>query len=138
MLDSRKNKTAYNENKVVTMIGPGTLLTGELKCKGTIRVEGGIDGKVFSEDSIVVLESGKIKGDLLGGQVIVSGEVHGNIQAMDRIEITSKAKVVGDICAPRISIHEGVLFEGQCAMKKPDGVPPSKGGTDNNVGASGS
>ncbi|MCK5862922.1 MAG: polymer-forming cytoskeletal protein [Candidatus Hydrogenedentes bacterium] len=124
MLDSRKNKKAYNENKVVTMIGPGTLLTGELKCKGTIRVEGGIDGTVRSEDSIVVLESGKVKGDLMAGQVIVSGEVHGNIQAFDRIEITPKAKVVGDICAPRISIHEGVLFEGQCAMKAPGDLPP--------------
>jgi len=117
MLDTRKNKTAYNENKVVTMIGPGTLLTGELRCKGTIRIEGAIDGKVLSEDSVVVLESGKVKGDLIAGQVIVSGEVHGNIHAADRIEIMSKAKVVGDICAPRISIHEGVLFEGQCAMK---------------------
>ena len=122
MLDSRKNKTAYNENKVVTMIGPGTLLTGQLKCKGTIRIEGGIDGRVLSEDSIVVLESGKVKGDLIAGQVIVSGEVHGNIQAVDRIEITSKGKVVGDICAPRISIHEGVLFEGQCAMKANDNL----------------
>ncbi|HDP35141.1 MAG TPA: polymer-forming cytoskeletal family protein [Candidatus Hydrogenedentes bacterium] len=116
MLDSRKTKT-YNENKVVTMIGPGTLFTGELKCKGTIRIEGSVDGKVLSEDSIVVLESGRIKGDLSAGQVIVSGEVHGNIQAVDRIEITERGKVVGDICAPRISIHEGVLFEGQCAMK---------------------
>jgi cytoskeletal protein CcmA (bactofilin family) len=64
------------------------------------------------------LNRARVKGDLLGGQVIVSGEVHGNIHAaIDRIEITSKGKVVGDICAPRISIHEGVLFEGQCAMK---------------------
>lgn len=135
MLDSLKNKNTYNENKVVTMIGPGTLLTGELKCKGTIRIEGNIDGKVLSEDSIVVLESGKIKGDLAGGQVIISGEVHGNIQAIDRIEITSKGKVVGDICAPRISIHEGVLFEGQCAMKKPDGNFLSKN-TQEKAGAS--
>jgi cytoskeletal protein CcmA (bactofilin family) len=136
MLDSLKNKNTYNENKVVTMIGPGTLLTGELKCKGTIRIEGNIDGKVLSEDSVVVLESGKVKGDLAGGQVIVSGEVHGNIQAIDRIEITSKGKVVGDICAPRISIHEGVLFEGQCAMKKPDGnnFPPKN--TQQKAGAS--
>ncbi len=115
MLDSRKSKT-YNENKVVTMIGPGTLLTGEIKCKGTIRIEGAVDGTVKSEDSIVVLESGRIKGNLAAGQVIISGEVKGDVKAVDRIEIAARGKVVGDIAAPRISIHEGVLFEGQCTM----------------------
>lgn len=116
MLDARKQKT-YNENKVVTMVGPGTLMTGEVKCKGTIRVEGAIDGKVYSEDSVVVLESGRIKGDISAGQVIINGEVLGNIVALHRIEITARGKVIGDISAPRISIHEGVLFEGQCTMK---------------------
>ncbi len=116
MLDARKPKS-YNENKVVTIIGPGTLLTGEIKCKGTIRIEGAIDGKIMSEDSIVVLDSGRIKGDISAGQVIISGEVQGDIKAVHRIEITARGKVVGDISAPRISIHEGVLFEGQCTMK---------------------
>ena len=116
MADPRKIRT-YNENKDVTMLGPGTLLRGDLQCGGTIRVEGVVCGDVSSGDSVVLLEGGRIQGNVSAGQVIVGGEVVGNISAVERIEITVKGRVVGDMTAPRISIHEGVLFEGRCTMK---------------------
>ena len=116
MADLRKNRT-YNENKVVTILGPGTLLRGDLQCRGTIRVEGTVVGDVASADSVVLLESGRIQGRVTAGQVIVGGEIVGNVSAVERIEITAKGRVVGDMIAPRISIHEGVLFEGRCTMK---------------------
>ncbi|MBI3119798.1 MAG: polymer-forming cytoskeletal protein [Candidatus Hydrogenedentes bacterium] len=118
MLDARKGKN-YNENKVVSIIGPGTTVSGEVNSKGTIRIEGTVTGRINSDDSIVVHESGRVKADLIAGQVIISGEVLGNVFAHDRLEITTSGKVVGDITAPRISIAEGVLFEGKCTMKPP-------------------
>jgi cytoskeletal protein CcmA (bactofilin family) len=114
MLDKKRN---LDENKVVTIIGPGTSVKGDLISKGTIRIEGTVNGRVDCEDTIVVHESGFVKADLIGGQVIISGTVEGNTFAHERIEATSQAKIVGDITAPRISIAEGVMFEGQCAMK---------------------
>ncbi len=119
MLDTRKSR-GYNENKPVSIIGPGTTVSGEINSKGTIRIEGSVSGRVQSEDSIVVQESGQIKADLIAGQVIISGEVHGNVFAHERLEITTTGRVVGDITAPRISIAEGVLFEGKCTMKPPE------------------
>jgi cytoskeletal protein CcmA (bactofilin family) len=116
MLESRKPRI-YNENKVVTILGPGTKVTGELSCKGTIRIEGLVEGTIYSDDSIVLLDTGRVQGDVCAGQVIVSGEVRGNIKALDRLEITTNGKVIGDITTPRICIQEGVLFEGLCTMK---------------------
>ena len=116
MLESRKTRV-YNENKVVTILGPGTQMNGTLSCTGTIRIEGQMEGTVQSDDSVVLLDTGLVKGDILAGQVIVSGEVRGNIKAVDRLEITPRGKVRGDIVAPRICIHEGVFFEGRCSMK---------------------
>ena len=115
MLDPKKKP--YSETKVVTIIGPGTMITGEIRSKGTIRIEGAVSGKVFSDDSIVIQESGRAKADLVAGQVIIGGEVEGNVFAHDRIEVTSKGKMIGDITAPRVSIADGVIFEGKCAMK---------------------
>lgn len=114
MMDKKRN---LDENNVVTIIGPGTTVKGELESKGTIRIEGMVTGRVDCEDTIVVHESGHVKADLVAGQVIISGTVEGNTFAHDRIEATSQAKIVGNITAPRISIAEGVMFEGQCAMK---------------------
>jgi len=118
MLDTRKSK-GYNENRVVSMVGPGTVVRGEIQSEGTLRIEGTVTGRIECADSIVVQETGRVKADLLATQVIIAGEVQGNIQARERIEITAGGKVMGDISAPRISIAEGVLFEGKCAMKAP-------------------
>lgn len=131
MLD-KKSKN-YNENKVASIIGQGTTIRGEIHSEGTIRVEGAIIGHVECSDTIVVQESGKIKADLVAGQVIISGQVEGNVFAHDRLEITATGKVVGDITAPRISIAEGVLFEGRCTMKAPGEIkPPSRKAADSN------
>lgn len=117
MLEHKKR--GYSETKVVTIIGPGTVVTGEIKSKGTIRVEGMVSGRLQSDDSIVIQETGRVKADLMAGQVVISGEVQGNVLAHERIEVTAKGKLLGDITAPRVSISEGVLFEGLCTMKAP-------------------
>jgi len=122
MLDSKKK--SYSETKVVTIVGPGTTVTGDIKSKGTVRIEGMVSGRVYSDDTIVVQESGRVKADLVAGQIIIGGDVQGNVFAHDRIEVTDKAKMIGDITAPRVSISEGVLFEGKCAMKAPGAAMP--------------
>lgn len=110
-------KKTYNENKVATIIGQGTELTGEISSKGTIRIEGKVRGRVNCEDTIVVQETGRVKADLIAGQVIISGHVEGNVFAHDRLEITNQARLIGNITSPRVSISEGVIFEGTCSMK---------------------
>ena len=124
MLESRKSKN-FNENKVVSIIGPGTAISGEVNSEGTIRIEGAVSGRVECADTIVVQESGKVKADLIAPQVIISGEVRGNVFAHERLEINAQGKVLGDITAPRISIAEGVLFEGKCTMKAPGQAKPT-------------
>ncbi len=124
MLDNKRKP--LDEHNVATIIGPGTKVKGEVHSKGTIRIEGEVEGRVECEDSIVVHESGHLKADLIAAQIIISGTVEGNTFAHERIEITNQAKVVGNITAPRISIAEGVIFEGQCTMKAPGQVQPPK------------
>ena len=116
-------KKGYSETRVVTIIGPGTMVSGEIKCKGTVRIEGMVAGRIMSDDTIVIHETGRVKADLMAGQIIIGGEVQGNVFAQDRLEITEKGKLVGDITAPRVSIAEGVLFEGACAMRAPGQQP---------------
>lgn len=134
MLESRKSKT-FNENKVVSIIGQGTTVKGDISSKGTIRIEGNVSGLVQCGDTIVIQEGGKLKADLVAGQIIISGEVHGNVLAHERLEICAGGKVVGDITAPRVSIAEGVLFEGKCTMKAPGEVQPQQTGKQQTAGA---
>jgi cytoskeletal protein CcmA (bactofilin family) len=120
MLEKRK---PLDEHNVSTIIGPGTKIKGEVESKGTVRIEGEVEGHINCQDTVVIHESGNVKADITGGQVIISGTVEGNTTASERLEITNQAKVIGNITAPRISIAEGVIFEGQCTMKAPGGKP---------------
>jgi len=120
MLEKRR---PLDEHNVSTIIGPGTKIKGDVISKGTVRIEGEVEGRVQCEDTVVIPESGHVKADIDGGQVIISGTVEGNTTAHERLEITNQAKVIGNITAPRISIAEGVIFEGQCTMKAPGAKP---------------
>ena len=135
MLDASK-KRSFGDTKVVTIIGQGTTVIGELKSKGTIRIEGVVSGRVHSDDTIVVQESGRVKADLYAGQITISGEVEGNVFAQDRLEIATNGKLVGDIVSPRVSIAEGVLFEGKCTMKPPSQAPSTQATPARNDGGS--
>ena len=127
-----EKKRTFSENNVVTIIGPGTMVTGEIKSTGTVRIEGELTGRVDCEDTIVVQENGHVKADLVGGQIVVSGTVEGNLFAHERLEVTSQGKIIGNITAPRVSIAEGVIFEGKCTMKPP-GQAKNKIGESNTV-----
>ncbi len=112
-----EKRREFDENAVATIVGPGTVINGEILSQGTVHIEGTMQGRVECEDTIVVQQSGQVQADLIAGQIIISGSVEGNIFAHERLEITNQGKVVGNITAPRISIADGVTFEGQCTMK---------------------
>jgi cytoskeletal protein CcmA (bactofilin family) len=114
------------QHTATTVIGPGTQVSGEVKSKGTVRIEGHVKGRVECEDTIIIHESGSVEADLEAKQVVISGTVEGNTYAHERLEVTSTGKIVGNITAPRLSIAEGVIFEGSCTMKAPGDVRAAK------------
>ena len=125
MLDAGK-KRPVGDPKSLTIIGQGTTVNGDIKSQVTIRIEGAVQGRINCEDTIIVQETGKVKAELVAAQIIISGYVEGNVFAHERLEVTSNGKLVGDITAPRISIAEGVMFEGKCTMKPPGQARPAQ------------
>ena len=112
-----EKKRTYSENKVTTIVGAGTEITGDIRSKGTLRIEGKVKGRIQCDDSVVVMDSGVVEADIVAGQVIVSGAIQGNIFAHDRLEASNKARLIGNITSPTLSIAEGGFFEGHCIMK---------------------
>lgn len=116
MLDSTK-KRGHGEAVGISIVSVGTTVTGDVKSKGTVRIEGVVAGRVLSDDTILVQETGRVKGELAAAKIVIAGQMDGNVFARERVEIASKAKLIGDIATPRLKMDEGVLFEGQCTMK---------------------
>ena len=88
--------------------------SGELRFKGTFRIAGVVRGKIVSDNTLIVGESGKIEADIECGVISVRGTVNGNIVGHERIEILAGAKVRGSLVAPKLVVEEGAFLQGKC------------------------
>ena len=104
--------------RLETIVGAETKFSGEIDSKGAVRIDGVFEGKIKTTGTISVGKTGVVRAEVEGNQVLISGEVHGNITAKDKIELLSAGRLFGDIKTGKLSIAEGVVFEGNCVMGK--------------------
>jgi len=102
--------------KLETIVGDGTRIAGKVSVKGTIRVDGIVEGDVQA-DWVVVGETGMIRGNTRTRGMVVGGSVEGNIEATETVELREKATMVGEIHAPKLGVSEGAVFDGRARMK---------------------
>jgi cytoskeletal protein CcmA (bactofilin family) len=110
------NDEISNAKGVDTILGAGSEIKGQINAKGTVRIDGKIEGNVSSEESLIIGEKGVVKGNLTAKTVLISGKVSGNVFASKRIEIMPTGQLQGDIHSPRVAIADGVIFKGNCDM----------------------
>jgi len=114
-----------------TIIGDGTRVAGQVTVKGTIRVDGIVEGDVHA-DWVVVGETGRIVGNTRSRGMVVGGSVEGNIEAAESVELTGKSSMTGEIRTPKLSVSEGAVFDGCSRMR---GETDSLGDREENVRA---
>jgi cytoskeletal protein CcmA (bactofilin family) len=113
--------------KLETVLGADSTVKGEMVVRGTIRIDGYLEGDIRA-DWVIVGETGRIRGNVKTRAMVVGGRVDGNIEGSEIVELKDKAQVVGEICTVKLSISEGALFEGQSSMKKRKEAPESQEG----------
>ena len=113
--------------KLETMIGDGTRVVGQVSVKGTIRIDGIVEGDVHA-DWVVVGETGKVVGNSHTRGMVVGGSVEGNIEATETVELMGKASMTGEIHAPKLAIAEGAVFDGRSRMKGETGTSETQEG----------
>lgn len=105
-------------SSISTLLGSDASIEGTIEFQDTIRLDGNVKGKIYSNDGTVVIgEKAVVEAEIMVDVAIIMGEVNGTIDAKKRIEIYPPARVVGDIQAPSVLIEAGVMFDGNCVMK---------------------
>lgn len=102
--------------EVLSYLGKGTELNGDVSFTSGLRVDGVIKGKVRSEALLEIGPAGRVEAEVAVRRVLIRGEFHGAIHASDRVEILKDGKVFGDIFSPCLIIEAGAVFEGRCNM----------------------
>ncbi len=102
------------------VIGKAIRISGNLRGREDLIVEGRVEGTISLEENHLVIEhSALIRADAKVENITVKGEMYGNSLASDKVEISARAKVMGDIKAPRVVMLEGAKFKGSIEMDVP-------------------
>jgi len=108
--------TGVGGSNLNAFLGEGTSFKGTLTFEGTVRIDGKLEGEIFTKDTLVIGEGAQVNASIHVGVVEISGTVHGNITAERKVDIHSSGRLFGNISTPSLVIEEGVVFEGNCTM----------------------
>jgi cytoskeletal protein CcmA (bactofilin family) len=111
-----QKEQGVNMDKKFTVIAEGTVLNGNLRSEESVQIDGTFEGDLNVKGTLIVGPNATVQANINAGEVKISGKVNGNIIAKERLEICSSGKLYGDIKTPRLTIAEGVVFEGHCSM----------------------
>jgi cytoskeletal protein CcmA (bactofilin family) len=104
------------ENTIDTIIGVSVTLKGNIHNKGSIQINGTIEGEVKSDENVIIGESAQIKGPVIAKKIEASGVVRGMVEATEKLEINPSGKIYGDVNAKTLIIKEGAIFVGKSIM----------------------
>ncbi len=105
-------------DKLDTILGPGSQLEGDLSAKGSLRIDGTFTGKLKVEGSLIVGKDGRLEGEFHTKNAVISGSVKGKLYVAEKAEFQSGAKFDGELSCKGLVVEEGVIFDGLCQMTK--------------------
>jgi len=102
---------------IAMLLGPGTTIEGTIEFRNIIRLEGNVNGNIYSTNGTVIIgERAVVNGEIRVNIAIIMGRVNGKINARKRIEVYPPGRIKGDIQSPEVLFESGVIFNGNCTM----------------------
>lgn len=110
------SKTSSIDSQSVNLIGAGTVIEGDIKSNGDIRIDGNINGSLVTKGKLVIGSTGNIEGEVTCQNADISGVIKGKLTVHELLSLKSSAKITGDIITNKLSIEPGANFSGSCSM----------------------
>jgi len=100
-----------------SLIGEGNVVSGELRFKDGLRIDGEVHGDVVADGEgpslLVISENARVTGKVNAGHVIINGQVHGPVHSSELLELQPKARIVGDVRYEALEMHQGATIDGE-------------------------
>ena len=108
--------TKEDNSQTNTIVGPSTVVQGNLDVKGSVLVYGTILGDVRSNGQVRTAKDSVIKGNVVAQEAVIDGELEGSLTTKGRATLGHSSKMVGDLRAQLLVIEEGAQYSGKCKM----------------------
>ena len=109
-------KTVEQNVNDISRISLGAAIRGDLYSSTDIRVDGQVDGTLFSEGKIVVGEAARLSGKMFCTNVDFWGKMDGDIFVKDTLSLKSTSVVNGNIHVRKIQVEMGAQINGSIKM----------------------
>lgn len=106
-----------NTEKLESFIGSNSVFKGDVDSKGTLRVDGIVEGNITA-DWVIVGEKAHVVGNIAARGIVIGGKIDGNVKAKEIVEIKNKGHIKGEIISKKLIIAEGGIFEGKSTMPR--------------------
>ena len=122
MVFKRESRPAPDEIEVV--IGPRATFDGHLRCDGSIRIDGTIEGGLIeTPGNVLITEPAHVMVDIKAKTVSIAGAYKGTITA-DRVELLEGGRLWGTINVQSFLLDEGAHFQGELVMPEAEADEP--------------
>ena len=110
-------KSGKPQNRIDSLIGAGTTISGDIAFAGGLRIDGEVKGNVHAVDdkigTLVISEHAHIEGEITVSHLVINGTVIGPIHATEFLELQPRARVTGDVEYNNIEMHLGAVVQGR-------------------------
>ena len=110
-------KSSKPQNRIDSLIGAGTTISGDITFAGGLRIDGEVKGNVRAvgdqQGTLVISEHARIEGEITVSHLVINGTVIGPIHATEFLELQPRARVTGDVEYNNIEMHLGAVVQGR-------------------------
>lgn len=136
----RKRNTLIQVTKLSSFVATNVEVRGDIIFSGGLRVDGRVDGNVFSNDEanglLVLSEKGHVKGNVRVHDAVINGTIDGDLSVGHFLELQPGARVTGSIRYSQLKMECGATVVGKLERIDDAGaapVRPSPAATPANV-----
>lgn len=110
-------KSGKPQNRIDSLIGAGTVISGDITFVGGLRIDGEVKGNLRVADgqpgTLVLSEHARVEGEIHVSHLVVNGTVLGPVRATEFLELQPHARVTGDVEYNNIEMHLGAVVQGR-------------------------
>lgn len=100
-----------------SVLGSGITVTGNIETAADLVIEGCVAGDVRCA-TLILMDAGRIEGDIKAARVRLAGSVDGSLDTED-LAVEATARVKGELSYSRLFIANGASVEGRLKCKGP-------------------
>ncbi len=101
-----------------SLLGKSIEVKGTAKSKGSLRIEGAVEGGVETAGDVTISEGAVVNASVKAQSAAIAGVVNGNVMCTGRLELYPSARVKGDVSAAMFAVSEGAVFQGHAQVQE--------------------